>query len=122
MPAPNTSDGRAPARRICASPQMARISSSKDRDKSVFRLPAGARDVRLVSNTFVPVDVSEVPDGRELGVNLLGLAFVGPVETREISLADPRLADGFHLGRDATARIGAGQPAMSGWIRRFTPT
>ncbi len=64
-------------------------------DAAVFRLPAHAKDVRLVSNTFVPADVG-VSDGRRLGVSLLGLAFVGQGETREIALDDPRLADGFH--------------------------
>ena len=64
-------------------------------DAAVFWLPAHAKDVRLVSNTFVPADVG-VSDGRRLGVSLLGLAFVGQGETRKIALDDPRLADGFH--------------------------
>jgi len=63
--------------------------------KAAFRLSADARDVRLVSNTFVPDKVG-APDARRLGASLLGLAFVGGGERREIALTDPRLADGLH--------------------------
>jgi hypothetical protein len=62
---------------------------------SVFCLPAGVRDVRLVSDTFVPAHVG-LPDARRLGVALLGLALVSDDETREIALTDPRLAEELH--------------------------
>ncbi len=65
-------------------------------DAAVFLFPDGARDVRLMSNTFVPARIG-LGDRRELGVSLYGLAFVGSGgEARRISLDDPRLAGGLH--------------------------
>jgi hypothetical protein len=65
-------------------------------DAAVFLLSDSARDVRLVSNTFVPARIG-LGDSRELGVSLYGLAFVGSGgESRRVSLDDPRLAGGLH--------------------------
>jgi Hint domain len=65
-------------------------------DAAVFLLCDSARDVRLVSNTFVPARIG-LGDNRELGVSLYGLAFEGSGgEARRVSLDDPRLAGGLH--------------------------
>ena len=62
----------------------------------MFLLCDSARDVRLVSNTFVPARIG-LGDPRELGVCLCGLAFVGSGgEARRVSLDGPRLAGGLH--------------------------
>ena len=71
------------------------LSPVSEGEASIFSLPAAAREVRLVSNTFVPEQFN-MPDSRRLGVALLGLVFSAGGETREIALSDPRLADGLH--------------------------
>ena len=61
-----------------------------------FRIPAGARDVQLVSSTFVPLDFG-LRDGRTLGSQLLGLVFVGDDgDTVKVGMDDPRLGEGLH--------------------------
>ncbi len=78
-------------------------------DAAVFLFGSGARDVRLVSNTFVPGRIG-LGDTRELGVCLCGLAFVGSGgEARRVSLDDPRLGEGLH-----------GDEAKSGAYWRWT--
>ena len=70
----------------------------------VFLFPADARDVRLVSNTFVPKAFG-LGDTRTLGLWLTGLSFSGGAgEPRRISVDDERLRDGVygveqHAGR-----------------------
>jgi hypothetical protein len=65
-------------------------------DAAVFLFSAGARDVRLKSNTFIPALVGWA-DRRSLGVSLVGLAFSnGHGEARSVSLDDERLKDGLH--------------------------
>ncbi|KQT61524.1 hypothetical protein ASG52_01155 [Methylobacterium sp. Leaf456] len=63
-----------------------------------FVLPAGACDVRLVSETSVPAHV--VPgstDARRLGLPLAGLTIDdGLTGARTVALDDPCLDDGFH--------------------------
>ncbi|GAB6845089.1 Hint domain-containing protein [Methylorubrum rhodinum] len=63
-----------------------------------FVLPAGARDVRLVSETSVPAHV--VPgstDARRLGLPLAGLTIDdGLTGARTVALDDPRLNEGFY--------------------------
>jgi hypothetical protein len=71
-------------------------------DAAVFLFPDSARDVRLVSNTFVPGRIG-LGDTRELGVCLCGLAFVGlGGEARRVSFDDPRLGEGLH-GEEANS-------------------
>ncbi|MBV8104522.1 MAG: Hint domain-containing protein [Hyphomicrobiales bacterium] len=78
-------------------------------DAAVFLFRDTARDVRLVSNTFVPARIG-LGDRRELGVALYGLAFVGSGgEARRVSLDDPRLGEGLH-----------GDEASSGAYWRWT--
>jgi hypothetical protein len=63
---------------------------------AVFLFPAGAREVRLKSNTFVPALVGG-RDPRSLGVSLTGLVFSGSRgEPRAVPLDDERLQDGLH--------------------------
>jgi hypothetical protein len=65
-------------------------------DAAFFLFPAGARDVRLKSNTFIPALVGGA-DPRSLGLSLVGLAFSnGRGEARSVSLDDARLTDGLH--------------------------
>ena len=68
---------------------------------AMFAFDAGARDVRLTSNTFTPNRIGGA-DPRCLGVSLMGLALIGADESRAIPLADPRLESGLHPeeGRD----------------------
>jgi hypothetical protein len=67
-----------------------------DGDAAVFLFPAGARDVRLMSNTFVPGLIGGL-DPRSLGLWLVGLVFSGSRgEPRAVSLDDERLQDGLH--------------------------
>ena len=63
---------------------------------AAFLFRADAKDVRLMSSTFAPSALG-TPDGRKLGVMLLGLAVSGSGgEPRRISLDDFRLGDGVH--------------------------
>ena len=65
-------------------------------DAAFFLFPAGARDVRLKSNTFIPALVAGA-DPRSLGLSLVGLVFLsGRGEARSVSLDDERLKDGLH--------------------------
>ncbi len=65
-------------------------------DAAVFLLPAGARDVRLKSNTFVPALLGRA-DPRSLGLSLVGLVVSnGRGEARSVSLDDERLKNGLH--------------------------
>src|SRR5271165_6914860 len=78
-------------------------------DAAVFLFRESARDVRVVSNTFVPARIG-LGDMRELGVALYGLVFVGSGgEVRRVSLDDPRLGEGLH-----------GDEASSGAYWRWT--
>ena len=67
-------------------------------DAAVFLFPTSARDVRLLSNTFIPANLGG-KDTRRLGVCLLGLTFAGAGGAlRRISLDDARLAERLHDG------------------------
>ncbi len=77
---------------------------------ATFLFPAGARDVRLISGTFLPAAVGSM-DRRILGVMLEGLAFSGSDggEVRRIGVDDDRLRDGVYHVED-----------HSGHLRRWT--
>jgi hypothetical protein len=77
-------------------------------DAAVFLFPASARDVRLMSNTFVPALVGG-GDPRPLGVSLTGLVFLGGGEARWVPLDDERLKDGLHLGEAKRRRLALDQ-------------
>ncbi len=63
---------------------------------AVFLFPADARDVRLVSNTFVP-NAFGAGDRRSLGLKLTGLSFSGGSgEPRRICVDDRRLCEGVY--------------------------
>jgi hypothetical protein len=65
-------------------------------DAALFLFPAGARDVRLKSNTFVPALVGGA-DPRSLGFSLVGLVLSsGRGDARSVFLDDERLRDGLH--------------------------
>jgi hypothetical protein len=65
-------------------------------DSAVFLFPAGSKDVRLVSDIFVPASLGG-PDKRQLGACLYGLTLAGSFgEPRRISLADARLGEGLY--------------------------
>jgi Hint domain len=67
-------------------------------DAAVFLFPAGAHDVRLKSNTFIPALLGG-GDPRSLGVSLTGLVFLGGHgDVRPVDLDDERLQDGLHPG------------------------
>ncbi len=63
---------------------------------AAFLFRADAKDVRLMSSSFVPMELGS-SDERRLGVMLLGLALSGAGgEPRRISLDDDRLGEGVH--------------------------
>lgn len=63
-----------------------------------FQFPADARDVRLMSRSFVPFDVTAAcPDRRRLGVMLKAIALVDGLDAPQpVALDDPCLGTGFH--------------------------
>ena len=75
-----------------------------------FTVPGGAQDVWLVSNTSRPIDVTDDPDNRTLGLFLAGLmiddGFAAPYQ---LDLADPLLCNGFHPVEEGGRRWTAGR-------------
>jgi hypothetical protein len=76
---------------------LERIKPEPDLDgELLFVLPAGARDVQLLSGTGVPAEVSADPgDRRVLGVAVSGLTLIANGKRLEIPLNDAA-HDGFH--------------------------
>ena len=69
----------------------------EDGSAAAFAFPASARDVRLVSNAFVPDLLGGGSDPRRLGVCLMGIELAGSEGARRtIPLDDARLAPGLH--------------------------
>ena len=62
----------------------------------VFRLPALARSVRIVSRAAAPAEFSLARDPRVLGVALSGIVLRQGSWFRAIEVADPVLTEGFH--------------------------
>ena len=77
-----------------------------------FPVPAGARDVWLVSATSQPRDLGGPDDARDLGVCLQGLTVSEGFATRSIDLADPLLSAGFHDLEDGTRRWTSGRARL----------
>jgi hypothetical protein len=74
-----------------------------------FSVPAGAKDVWLVSSTARPCEVSDSTDDRELGVCLSRLAISDGFGVRhEIAVGDPQLCIGFHPVEGGVQRWTAG--------------
>lgn len=86
-----------------------------DGETAIFRFPAGTRDVRIVSDTFVPAHFG-FPDQRALGVQVRALAISGGAgdTPRPIALDDERLRDGLH---PEEARDGAAWRWTKGELR-----
>jgi len=62
-----------------------------------FALPPGAREVWLVSQAGVPLEIGHSSDGRRLGLHLAGLSLDdGWCEPRRVGLDDPLLCVGFY--------------------------
>jgi len=62
----------------------------------VFRLPALARSVRIVSRAAAPAELGLARDPRVLGVALRAITvFQGP-RCRTTAVTDPALTEGFH--------------------------
>jgi hypothetical protein len=76
---------------------LERIRPEPDLDGDLlFLLPAGAKDVQLLSGTGVPAEVSADPgDRRVLGVAVTGLTLIASGKRIEIALNDAT-HDGFH--------------------------
>ena len=86
-------------------------------DAAVFLFPASARDVRLMSNTFIPALVGG-GDPRPLGVSLTGLVFSGRREKRARSTSmTSGCRRGFIPGRRRAASLGDGPRANSSSAR-----
>jgi hypothetical protein len=62
----------------------------------VFRLPAPATTVRIVSRAAVPAELGLARDSRLLGVALREIVLRHGSRIRPIGIADPRLRRGFH--------------------------
>jgi hypothetical protein len=62
----------------------------------VFRLPALARSVRIVSRAAAPAELGVARDPRVLGVALGGIALLQGCRCRTIAVTDPALSEGFH--------------------------
>ena len=62
----------------------------------VFRLPALARSVRIVSRAAAPAELGLARDPRVLGVGLSGIVLRQGSWFRSIEVADPALTEGFH--------------------------
>ena len=62
----------------------------------VFRLPALARSVRIVSRAAAPAELGLARDPRVLGVALSGIVLRQGSWFRAVDVADPVLSDGFH--------------------------
>ena len=72
------------------------VSPLREQGMAAFLFPADASDVRLMSNTFEPVQVG-TGDPRSLGIMLNGLCFYGSLgEPRRVALDDERLGDGVY--------------------------
>ena len=77
-----------------------------------FAVPAGAREVWLVSGTGRPCEVADSPDARRLGVCVAGLTVDdGFAPPRALDLADPLLCAGFHAS-EGTHRWTAGRARL----------
>ena len=78
-----------------------------------FLVPAGAKDVWLVSDTSVPAQVGVAADLRQLGVCVGTLVFDEGFETPQMILAsDPRLCVGFHHVEEGPQRWTAGRARL----------
>ena len=62
----------------------------------VFRLPALARSVRIVSHAAAPAELGLARDPRVLGVALRGIVLRQGSWFRTIAVTDPALTEGFH--------------------------
>ena len=73
------------------------VRSTVDGGIATFQFPAAARDVRLLSSTFVPSEAGEA-DPRRLGVSLSALSLSAGRNRAPLPVAldDPRLEDGLH--------------------------
>jgi hypothetical protein len=97
-----------------------RIEAMGDRsgNELMFVLPAGTRDIALLSATGVPAELSADPsDRRALGAALTGLALIAGGKRIEIALDDPAhqgfyAIEGGHRWTNGEARIAL--PAYSG--------
>ncbi|TGE02682.1 Hint domain-containing protein [Methylobacterium nonmethylotrophicum] len=81
------------------------IRPERDGALARFRLPAGARDMRLVSRSFVPERVRVgAGDGRRLGVPVRGVSVVDRHGvTRSLPIGSDLLATGFSFVQDGGA-------------------
>jgi hypothetical protein len=92
------------------------VAIRPERDGAVarFSLPAGAREVRLVSRSFVPERVRVGSgDGRRLGVPVRGVSVVdGHGVTRSLSIGSEVLAAGFSFVQDGAWRWTTGDALL----------
>ena len=62
----------------------------------LFRLPASARSVRVVSRAAAPAELGLARDPRMLGVALRAITVFEGARYRSIAVTDPALSEGFH--------------------------
>jgi hypothetical protein len=69
---------------------------SRHGEAYVFRLPAVAHSVRIVSRAAAPAELGVARDPRVLGVALRGITLLQGSRCRTIEMTDPALSEGFH--------------------------
>jgi hypothetical protein len=90
-----------------------RIEPGMRGQRARFAVPPGAQDIWLVSSASRPLDVSDCPDGRNLGVCVTGLSAIGGrAPARAIALDDPFLCIGFHPVEDGIGRWTTGRARL----------
>ena len=77
-----------------------------------FEMPAGAREVWLVSPAARPCDVIGTGDGRELGLYINALSINDGFGMRDVAIDDPLLCIGFHAVEEGYRRWTSGRAKL----------
>ncbi len=77
-----------------------------------FHVPAGAKDVWLVSPTARPSDTMGSADTRDLGLYIGSLRIDDGFDTRDVAIDDPLLCIGFHAVEDGCRRWTSGRARL----------
>ena len=90
-----------------------RVEAETSGSSARFLVPAGARDVWLVSDTSVPAEIGMAPDRRALGVCVGSLVVDDGFGTpRTIAADDPVLCVGFHASEAGPQRWTCGRARL----------
>jgi len=78
----------------------AEVEGIRSGDLAVFLFPASAREARLRSDVFSPLDLGLSSDRRSLGLRLTGLMIGDGSASRSVALDDPCLGTGFYAAEE----------------------